>query len=106
MKLIIPKKIKEKFPWLTKRYIKDNGFSIAPGDWTENNPDIIYESCLGKFPCKKRSEVREGDIIIFENFEEDSERFLEFTWDFFNSDLFDKGLKGDLSPVGIIIHPP
>lgn len=100
MRFIVPKKIKEKFPWLTKKYVKDNAFSIAPDDWVEGNPKITCESSFGQIPCKKRSELREGDIIIFEEFEEASDRFLEIT-----PELLEE-IKNNSSPVGVIVHPP
>ncbi len=99
MRFTVPKKLKEKFPWLTEQYVKDNAFAIAPDDWLKENPNLTSKGYFGEVPCKKRSEIQREDIIIFKEFE-NADRFLVVT-----SRLLEE-IKDDSSPVGVIVHPP
>ncbi len=107
--------------YLTEEYIKENGWYPVPDKWfnggapknlvyspffTQDNKGKIYKTTeYGEIPCKGRSEFREGDILIMQDYKgpDISEKFIKLEQRHF--DAYEKG-KWDFLPDAIVIHEP
>ena len=92
-------------PWLTWSYVTQNAFYPVP-----KIRSATQETCFGRVACATRDEIRAGDIIIFNEFDEwslegkyDTDRFHRITEDEIEAYL--RGEK-DLLPNGVVVHPP
>lgn len=105
MNFNVEKEMQEKFPWLTEDYVKKNAFHLEPftiEEMEKRKPLFLKHRQWGNIPCKSRDEIRVGDIIIFDEYEE-TDRFLEVDYEMIQE--YWQG-KDNLLPVGVIVHPP
>lgn len=114
MNFNVEKEMQEEFPWLTEDYVKKNAFHSEPfsvEEMEKKKPFFLKHRQWGNIPCKSRDEIRVGDIIIFDEYEEKNTGQENFETDRF-SEVYDEMIqeywqgKNDLLPVGVIVHPP
>jgi len=98
--------------WLNREYVKKNGWYPVCDEHLQNSPEEMRfeNTSFGELPWKSRSEFREGDIIIFNEYEEravdgkhETDRFIRI----YEEDI-KAYLKGERSllPLGVVVHPP
>lgn len=109
----VPDWLKEKYPWLTEKYIRENAWHPVVDEWLKDLPEngLSYtESPFGQVPCKSRDEFKPGDIIIFNEYDEweDEEDYQTDRFLLIEQEDIDQYLRKEreLLPVGIVVHPP
>lgn len=108
-------------PYLTEEYIKENGWYPVPDKWFsgEAPKNLVYSPFFnqddkgkiykitefGEIPCRGRSEFREGDILIMQDYKgsDISEKFIKLEKR--HLDAYEKG-KWDLLPDAVVVHEP
>jgi hypothetical protein len=98
-------------PWLTKEYVKKNGWCPVCDEWLQDPYFVQFENtCFGRMPWKSRDEYKPGDIIIFHEFEEweDEEGYNTDRFCVVEKEEIEQYQRGerDLLPVGVVVHPP
>jgi hypothetical protein len=108
-------------PFLTEEYIKEKGWYPVRDEWLENgSPSFVScgeifvdprdkklykRTSFGPVPCKSRSEFKEGDIVIAENYKgrDITEKFYRI--ERLHLEAYEKGLW-NLLPNAVIVHQP
>ena len=110
----VPEYLKEKYPWLTEKYVRENAWHPVVDEWLKDLPeDSLFntESPFGHVLCKSRDEFKPGDIIIFNHYDEwedeeegwQTDRFL-----LIEQEDIDQYVRNEreLLPVGVVVHFP
>lgn len=107
-------------PWLTESYVMEHGFfpdvQHSLEDMTGTNIRFM-KTAFGQISCLPRTEIRAGDIVIhdcYDEWEEDgkyvSDRFYTITQDeiqsWYESSHENIFTGTSLLPVGVVVHPP
>ena len=98
--------------WLTIEYIQKNGWYPVCDEWLQHYPDGMHfeDTGYGEVPWKSRSEFKEGDIIIFDEYREwedegkyETDRFMRVEKE--DIEEYERGER-DMLPCGIVVHAP
>lgn len=108
-------------PFLTEEYISEKGWYPVEDEWLKNgsvpfiscgdffqNPKNgkLYKSTeFGPIPCKSRSEFREGDIVISQNYKGRDLTEKYYRIEQHHLEAYENGYW-NLLPDAIIVHQP
>ena len=99
--------------WLTGEYVSTYGWWPVPDEYFQQHPEYEWfqDTPFGVLPWKGRDELKPGDIIIFNEYDEwtderdvyKTDRFLPV--DEQDIEEYRRG-EHDMLPVGVVVHPP
>ncbi|TSC96685.1 MAG: hypothetical protein Athens071426_634 [Parcubacteria group bacterium Athens0714_26] len=107
--LKIPDWLKKKAPWLNFEYVKKNGWVPVSNSELFQSEEKFRDTPFGRLPLVSENEIKEGDIIIFNDYREiegkygyETDRFIIIE----RLEQWEMGLRIGGRMIGTTVHPP